>query len=75
MSEFKVGAVVRLNAGSPKMTVESVAVDGGSAVCIWFGGSPEVHRATFPVLALVAIETRSFDGAKHDGTLVKKAVL
>lgn len=73
MSEFKVGAVVRLNAGSPKMTVEST--DGTNAVCIWFGGSPEVHRATFPISALVAIETRSFEGAKHDGTLVKKAVL
>lgn len=73
MSEFKIGAVVRLNAGSPKMTVEST--DGTNAVCIWFGGSPEVHRAPFPLSALVPVETRSFEGAKHDGTLVKKAGL
>ena len=50
-TEFKVGDVVRLSAGGPKMTVEFV--DNVNATCVWFGGAPSVNRDQFRVTCIV----------------------
>ncbi len=46
MKKFEVGSVVRLNSGSPAMTV-SKAYDSGVVECVWFGGGSthllEIH--------------------------------
>jgi len=37
MSELKVGDVVRLKSGGPKMTVEDVKPNPAGIICTWFG--------------------------------------
>jgi uncharacterized protein YodC (DUF2158 family) len=43
---FKVGDVVRLKSGSPKITV--VEVDGERVTCVWFGLEGKRETGTFP---------------------------
>jgi uncharacterized protein YodC (DUF2158 family) len=46
MNGFKIGDVVQLRSGGPKMTVHSLTSDGAVA-CQWFEGN-EVHEENFP---------------------------
>jgi uncharacterized protein YodC (DUF2158 family) len=61
MSQFKVGDVVRLKSGSPKMTVSQVQSNG--AVCSWFAGSEnKVGHFPFDSLEKVVEQPRPVGG-------------
>jgi uncharacterized protein YodC (DUF2158 family) len=49
MAQFKVGDVVQLKSGGPKMTVEEIRGDG--LLCCWFAGA-EKKFGDFPADAL-----------------------
>ncbi|MEL7032804.1 MAG: DUF2158 domain-containing protein [Pseudomonadota bacterium] len=40
--EFKIGDVVQLKSGGPKMTVAAVKQD--RAICVWFNGQNALHE-------------------------------
>jgi uncharacterized protein YodC (DUF2158 family) len=44
--QLKIGDVVRLKSGDPKMTV--IEVDGGWVTCVWFGLDGKRETGTFP---------------------------
>jgi uncharacterized protein YodC (DUF2158 family) len=44
---FKVGDVVQLNSGGPKMTVANVQTDG-NVRCAWFSPDGKLENAVFP---------------------------
>lgn len=46
MSNFKVGDIVILKSGGPKMTVETIQ-DEEFIVCIWFNEKQETHQKKF----------------------------
>lgn len=47
-SEFKVGDIIQLKSGGPKMTVQSLPdVRGGYIRCQWFAGS-KLESGAFP---------------------------
>jgi uncharacterized protein YodC (DUF2158 family) len=50
---FKVGDVLKLRSGSPRMTVESVDAEARTVTCIWFGAG--THRRSFPEDALFKV--------------------
>lgn len=43
---LKVGDVVKLNSGGPKMCLEEI--NGAQAACVWYS-EPEFKRSKFPV--------------------------
>jgi len=45
MNEFKLGDVVKLRAGGPRMTINGYA--DGKCECVWFEGS-ELFKGAFP---------------------------
>jgi uncharacterized protein YodC (DUF2158 family) len=51
---IKVGDVVQLKSGGPKMTVTSLGQDGGvlSAWCSWFDAKHKECSGVFPVTSL-----------------------
>jgi uncharacterized protein YodC (DUF2158 family) len=54
MTDFKVGDVVRLKSGGPKMTIGASMKDD-RVECHWFGGQTiEVNHAAFHKAGLVA---------------------
>jgi uncharacterized protein YodC (DUF2158 family) len=57
MEELKLGTVVRLNSGGPRMTVERLfEIDGEpTAFCSWFEGEKK-KDGSFRVAALVVAE-------------------
>ena len=67
MEEFKIGQVVQLRSGGPKMTIHSLVSDG-DVVCQWFEGN-EVHERNFPdeVLKKVVVGGGS---RREDGVFV-----
>ena len=42
---YRVGNVVTLNSGGPRMTIESKEEEG--IVCVWFGSGNELRRGIF----------------------------
>ena len=54
------GKSVRLKAGGPLMTVESVQTVGGKAIvhCVWFDHDHNEKRAAYPEAELVEALTR-----------------
>jgi uncharacterized protein YodC (DUF2158 family) len=52
--EIKVGDVVQLKSGGPRMTVNSVGDDNGvmSAWCSWFDSKQQEKSGVFPVSSL-----------------------
>lgn len=53
MSQFKVGDVVQLKSGGPKMTV--LEVNPAMAYTTWFAGSKN-ERGNFPIASLQAVK-------------------
>lgn len=51
MDQFKVGDVVELKSGGPKMTVEDAESWPGKAKCVWFEGT-QAKDEIFPVATL-----------------------
>ncbi|SFB35269.1 Uncharacterized conserved protein YodC, DUF2158 family [Collimonas sp. OK607] len=51
---LKIGDVVQLNSGGPKMTVTEVAEDGSRASTMWFAGSKR-EMGGFPIEAIILI--------------------
>jgi uncharacterized protein YodC (DUF2158 family) len=51
MDQFKVGDVVELKSGGPKMTVEDVTSWQGKAKCVWFEGA-QAKEEIFEVATL-----------------------
>lgn len=62
MAEFKVGDIVRLKSGGPRMTVETVGEDMAKqsfVSCAWFNTTPqgsEKLTETFPPEALQHVQ-------------------
>jgi uncharacterized protein YodC (DUF2158 family) len=54
-TKFKVGDIVQLNSGGPKMTVVTISSTSGKFFCSWFGGAKH-ERADFPGDALKIAE-------------------
>lgn len=53
MAELKVGEIVQLRSGGPKMTVEDPAIGSkGYVRCQWFAGS-KLETGAFPLQALM----------------------
>jgi len=50
-NDFKIGTIVRLNSGGPKMTALS-DTDGGKVECQWFDRNGKMHKAEFDADAL-----------------------
>jgi uncharacterized protein YodC (DUF2158 family) len=46
MSDLKIGNVVWLKGGSPKMTITLIA-DNGNYICSWFNDKQELQTAAF----------------------------
>lgn len=62
MISLKVGDVVQLKSGGPKMTVSKIDQDDNTYNCCWFNGK-KVEWADFPLEALVTEgETEHCDG-------------
>ena len=59
MAEFKVGDIVRLKSGGPKMTVEILLGDG-ELKCQWFDGS-ELQEARFDPDVVLLVEEEEQD--------------
>lgn len=60
-----IGDVVRLNSGSPKMTVvemraelDAEEAEWDAVECVWFDGGPNLLRAWFPYDAVYLIPPR-----------------
>ena len=51
MAGFKIGDVVQLQSGGPKMTVANTKSNPAGILCTWFDGS-EVKSSRFPQEAL-----------------------
>lgn len=54
MAQFKVGDIVVLKSGGPKMTVTKatgILADKSEVQCSWFAGAKQEH-GTFPIAAL-----------------------
>jgi uncharacterized protein YodC (DUF2158 family) len=60
MNDFKIGDIVQLKSGGPKMTVEKVGATG--ITCQWFAGS-KLEMGHFPKDAVIKIE----EGEKKKG--------
>jgi uncharacterized protein YodC (DUF2158 family) len=54
MTEFKVGEIVQLKSGGPRMTVRNGDV-GGEVQCQWFAGS-KLDSGFFPRESLMRVE-------------------
>ena len=52
---FKIGDVVQLKSGGPKMTVTSISEDQGTLIAIWFEGTKKESEA-FPFGALISAQ-------------------
>lgn len=50
---FNHGDVVRLNSGSPKMTIEGFSANGNLAKLVWFKKDFSVERTNIPTRLLV----------------------
>ena len=63
--EFKIGDVVQLKSGGPKMTVTLVADDYGTPMvwCIWFVGTKE-QTGKFPPDALARVTPTLFSNTQ-----------
>ncbi len=59
MPDYKLGDIVALTAGSPRMAVE--AVDGDQVSCLWCNEGT-IHRDTFNVALIKKWETREYGG-------------
>ncbi len=58
MSKFKVGDVVQLASGGPKMTLTSDdGAKGGQVCCHWFTRDEELKTADLPEEALVRVSS------------------
>jgi uncharacterized protein YodC (DUF2158 family) len=55
---FKIGDVVELNSGGPKMTVAASPADDGTVLCIWFNNEGQPEKGHFPLEILRAAKTR-----------------
>lgn len=51
-ADIKVGVLVMLKSGGPDMTVDSIQLEEGLAVCSWFEGSKPMKQA-FQLTSLV----------------------
>lgn len=59
MPDYKLGDIVALTAGSPRMAIE--AVDGDNVSCLWCNEGT-IHRDTFNVALIKKWETREYGG-------------
>lgn len=64
MPDFKLGDIVALTAGSPRMAVESI--DGDNVSTLWCNEGT-IHRDTFNNILLKKWETREGGGGGHRG--------
>ena len=55
MNEFKVGDIVQLKSGGPKMTIEEISEMDNSYCCKWFAGS-KLQEGFFAASALIRVE-------------------
>jgi uncharacterized protein YodC (DUF2158 family) len=55
MAKFKVGDVVQLMSGGPKMTVTAEGTSSGQVFCNWHTKDEECKGAQFPEGALVKV--------------------
>lgn len=56
MSDFEIGATVRLKSGGPVMTVSSKLSEKGSYNCVWFASDSEIKSQYFLAGTLKAAE-------------------
>ena len=66
MSNFKVGEVVQLASGGPKMTLTSDGAKGGQVCCHWFTRDEELKAADLPEEALVRVSAGYSPSASDD---------
>jgi uncharacterized protein YodC (DUF2158 family) len=57
-ASFKLGDLVQLNSGGPRMTVVAVQSDG-TLRCIWFHEEGKQDSGVFPQIALRAAKTKN----------------
>jgi uncharacterized protein YodC (DUF2158 family) len=55
MDRFKVGDIVQLKSGGPKMTVTSIGNGSDMVECTWFGDDNKPQYDTFPATALLKV--------------------
>jgi uncharacterized protein YodC (DUF2158 family) len=55
MDDFKVGDIVQLKSGGPKMTVQDADQEGTGIWCQWFAGS-KLERGHFPKDSVIKID-------------------
>jgi uncharacterized protein YodC (DUF2158 family) len=54
-AKFKVGDIVQLKSGGPKMTVESTESYGDKSIeCAWFAGAKREHSVFHPDILIMA---------------------
>lgn len=58
MENFKIGEVVVLKSGGPKLTVSAINSDQ-TIVCCWFDRNEILHYANFVAIVLKKIESSS----------------
>jgi uncharacterized protein YodC (DUF2158 family) len=51
---FKMGDVVQLKSGGPKMTIDNDRMTGGDLRCVWFAADGKPNAYVFPAEALRA---------------------
>ena len=63
---LKVGDVVRLRSGSPKMTIEGIVGEYfiGSAECVWFISGPTSDKTQREVFQVGTLELAKIPGAQ-----------
>lgn len=49
---FKIGEVVQLKSGGPKMTVSSGPLEDGDVACTWFDGAKQMFGAFNPEMLI-----------------------
>lgn len=63
-NKFKIGDIVKLNAGGPSMSVTEVKTlrgDGPTVWCKWFGGK-KLETGSFPEDTLILVDEKEIGG-------------
>lgn len=50
--DLREGDLVVLHATAPPMSVQSIAADGKTAICMWFDAQGQLHERTFDLRSL-----------------------
>ncbi len=66
MSKFKIGEVVQLASGGPKMTLTTDGAKAGQVCCHWFTRDEELKAADLPEDALVRVAAGYSPSSSND---------